>query len=375
MSLQPALPPGLQPGSSLQPASQVASTASPSSGSARVPIGLIGLDRSGLFHAERLSLRSDIAIVAACDPLTSEPPPPSPRLPGPHAADPRVYFRLEDLCSRTDFTTVLIAGPIDRRAEWAAQAIASGKDVVLDALPCPHADTLRELLAAAARTGRHVLVLPTRRGGTDFRTALEVVRGARLGNLYSARLLSWAKAVPHAAGSSVSRSRTEPDPFSFFAYQYVDQLLQLIGQPPRSVFARILPPAPREPASTAFTLAIGFEPGVDALVDVNLQSGAVLETGWMLAGARGGYGGGRIFLEEASGEICDAPVSQSDLPEIDVYGELLERARGEPGATASARDAERVLRVIDAARESSRTGNAVSIESAVSIEPPVSIEP
>ena len=99
----------------------------------------------------------------------------------------------------------------------------------------------------------------------------------------------------------------EVDPFAFFAYQYVDQLLQLFGARPQSVFGRILPPSTNEPAVTAFTLAIGFEPGIDALIDVNLESGAVLQTGWMLAGARGSYGGGRIYLPEASGEISDAP--------------------------------------------------------------------
>jgi predicted dehydrogenase len=224
---------------------------------------------------------------------------------------------------------------------------------------------MRELLAVARRTGRHLSILPTRRGGAEFRTALRIVRGDQLGPLYSARLLSWGKSVPQATSGSVSGSRTaqaEVDPFAFFAYQYVDQALQLFPGRPRSVFSRILCPSTSDPAVTVFMLAIAFGPAIDALIDVNLESGAVLQTGWMLAGARGGYSGGRIYLHDESGEICDAPVPQTDLPEIDLYGELVAFARGDSGHAASGEDAEIVMRVIDAARESSQTGQTVSLD-------------
>ena len=54
--------------------------------------------------------------------------------------------------------------------------------------------------------------------------------------------MCWAKAVPpDAASLSMNRSVPETPPgdgvFSFFAYQYVDQLLQLVRQQAKSVFA------------------------------------------------------------------------------------------------------------------------------------------
>ncbi len=161
----------------------------------------------------------------------------------------------------------------------------------------------------------------------------------------------------------------EVDLFAHFAYQYVDQLLQLLGRHPQSVFARILPTqaASNSIASTSitFTLAIAFDADVDsvadALIDVNLASGAVLQTGWMLAGASGGYSGGRIYLQEESGEISDEPVPPNDRPATDVYAELIASARGESLATSSVDDAETVMRVLDAARESSRLGQSVPL--------------
>jgi len=327
----------------------------------RVQLGLIGLDRAGQFHAERLSLRPEFEVVAGCEPMGEAPR----RLPGPRAADRPVYSRVDELLARADLDTVLIAGSTEHRAEWTLQALEAKKDVALDVPPCANACQMRELVAVARRTGRRLSILPTRRCGTEFRTALRIVVGDQLGPLDSARLISWGMAVPQATSGSVPGSRIadcDVDPFTFFAYQYVDQALQLLRGRPRSVFGRILPPSTSDPAAIAFALAIGFEPGIDALIDVNLKSGAVLQTGWMLAGARGGYSGGRIYLRDESGEICDAPVPQTDLPEIDVYGELVALARGKSDGTDSARDAEIVMRVIDAARESSRTGQTVPLD-------------
>jgi predicted dehydrogenase len=325
---------------------------------APVRMAVVGLDRSGLFHVQRLALRSEFEVVAACDTTASG----LLRLPGSHAADRPIYSGVDQLLSHEGYDTVLLAGPIERRVELGLQALNAGKHVALDSPPTVNAVQMRELVNAARRTGRRLSVVPSRRGGVEFRTALEIVRDDRLGSLYSARLLSWGKVVPDAGetpGPDSPARNVPADAFAFFAYQYVDQLLQLIDGRPCSVFGRIL--GPDEASSTVFTLLIDFENGRDALIDVNLESGAVLQTGWMLAGARGGYSGGRIYLEEASGEIADAPVSQSDLPEVDVYAELLDSA-AERGPTPSAHNAEVVMRVIDAARESSRTGQCVSID-------------
>jgi predicted dehydrogenase len=332
-------------------------------GPPRVRLAILGLDRSGQFHAERLSLRPEFEIVAVCDPSDA----PMRRLPGLPEHDRPVSLRLEDLWARPDVDTVLIAGPAKCRAAWAVQALAAGKHVCLDAPPCENGEQMRAVLAAARSSGKRVAVLSTRRSATEFRMALEIVQSERLGEIYSARLLSWGRAVPvdmSAGGPSPGDSAdAEPDVdlFAIFAWQYVGQLLRLVTSRPRSVFARILPPS-RSEALTAFTLSIAFEPGVDALIDVNLVSGAALHTGWMLAGARGGYAAGRIYLHDESGEICDAPVSPTDLREIDPYGDLLARPDENTGPGPSANAAERVLRVIDAARESSRSGQSVPLD-------------
>ncbi|HEV3138477.1 MAG TPA: Gfo/Idh/MocA family oxidoreductase, partial [Pirellulales bacterium] len=134
---------------SLSAASVPVSAGSSSVSGAPLRVGLIGLDRGGMFHAERLSLRADVALIAACDLSTAG----TRRLPGPHLEHSRVYSRVDDLLARTDIEAVLIAGPTSLRADWAEQALAAGKDVAIDPVPCASAGRMRDLLATAARTG------------------------------------------------------------------------------------------------------------------------------------------------------------------------------------------------------------------------------
>lgn len=366
---QTAAPGGARPGTPSR-ATSVSTAAATSTGvDARIRLGLIGLGPAGQFHAERLSLRPEFEIVAACDPAGQ----PARRLFGPRGTDRSINCDLAELLARADVAAVLITGPTPHGADWAERALRAGKHVCLDPPPCANANELRHLRSAARGTGRRLTVLPTFRGSADFRTALDVVR-VRLGSLNAARLVSWGTVVPPVVTAPASASAApgaigsvvgEVDLFAHFAYQYVDQMLQLLGRRPQSVFARILPMRAAD-TSIAFTLAIAFDAGgdaaADALIDVNLASGAMLQTGWMLAGADGGYCGGRVYLQEDSGEICDEPVPASDRPASDVYGELVATTRDESHAASSVDDAETVMRVLDAARESSRIGQSVPLE-------------
>jgi predicted dehydrogenase len=327
-----------------------------------VRIGLVGLGPTGAHHLERIRLRSDLRVVTACD-VRAE----TGRT---HPLCENISAQLTDLLARDDLDYILIAAPQNVRAELAVRAVAEGKNVAVESPPCVNGEEAGELLAAARCPGRTLCVLPTRRDGFDFRAARQAVVTGSLGTIEAARIVSWAKAVPPDCAEP-ARSPGEPETaagdevFTYFAYQYVDQLLQLIRRPPKSVFARISHPPASDPTATAFFLSLAFADGADALIDVNLHAGAALQTGWMLAGTSGAYCQQRIHLTEPSGEVCDAPVAPDEVPPIDIYAGLLRSARSEDERLESARDAQRVMRVLDAARLSSRTGQVVELLEAV----------
>jgi predicted dehydrogenase len=325
-------------------------------------IGLVGLGPTGAHHLERISLRSDLRVVSACD-IRAE----TGRT---HPLCENISPRLTDLLARDDLDYVLISAPQHVRAELAVRALHEGKNVAVESPPCVNGAQAQELLAAARCPDRTLCVLPTRREGFDFRAARHAVVTGSLGTIEAARIVSWAKAVPPDCAEP-ARSPGEPEiapgdeVFTFFAYQYVDQLLQLVRRPPQSVFARIAHPPDSDPTATAFFLSLAFADGADALIDVNLHAGAALQTGWMLAGTLGAYCQQRIHLTEPSGEVCDVPVAPDEVPPIDIYAGLLRGARSEDERLESARDAERVLRVLDAARLSSQRGQVVELFEAV----------
>jgi len=321
-------------------------------------IGLVGLGPGGAHHLERISLRSDMRVVAAWDD-------------GANAGRARALYpnaspRLVDMLVREDVDCILIAAPLAARAELAIRALDESKHVAVESPPCVNHQQASQLLTEIQRPGRGLYVLPTRRDGFDFRAALHTVAAGTLGTVQSARITSWAKAVPpDFAEAARPPAQAEVAPgdgvFTFFAYQYVDQLLQLVRRRPCSVFARISHPPASDPMATAFFLWIAFDDGGDAVIDVNLHAGAALHTGWMLAGSAGAYCQQKTYLTEPSGEVCDMPITPADLPLFDIYGELLQTARSESTRFESAQDAATVMRVIDAARFSDRTGEVFTL--------------
>jgi predicted dehydrogenase len=325
-------------------------------------IGLVGLGPCGAHHLERISLRSDMRVVAAWDN--------SVEAAGARALFPNASPRLVDLLAREDVDCILIAAPLAVRAELAIRALDESKHVAVESPPCANGEQALALLAETRRPGCGLCVLPTRRDGFDFRAALHTVAAGTLGTVQSARITSWAKAVPpDFAEAARNPTQVEVTPgdgvFTFFAYQYVDQLLQLVRRRPRSVFARITHPPASDPTATVFFLWIAFDEGGDAVIDVNLHAGAALHTGWMLAGSAGAYCQQRTYLTEASGEVCDMPITPADLPPFDVYAELLRTARSESTCFKSAEDAATVMHIIDAARLSARSGQAVELSDEV----------
>jgi predicted dehydrogenase len=318
---------------------------------------LLGLGRAGAYHLERIGVRQDLQIVAACAADAEDD--------SPHPLCRNVLPRIDDLLSRDDLDSILIAAPPELRGRLTLQSLEAGKNVAVETPPCRDGQEARRLLASARRAGRSLCVLSSRREGLDFRAARQVTVGGELGTIEAARIVSWMKAVPAEDVPPVHDERSTDDTstatFRFFAFQYVDQLLQLIGRPAQTVFARIPNQPASDPTATAFLITVGFGAGIDGLIDVNLHSGAALHTGWMLAGTKGAYCQQRTWIAEPSGEICDIPVVPAKILPIDPYAALSSVGCSGDDVLCSAWEAVAVMDVIDASLESSRRGEVVRL--------------
>ncbi len=325
------------------------------SGNQVVRVGLIGLGRVGAHHLERISLRGDLQVAAAC--LTD-----GESLEAVHPLCRNVAAGVDDLLARDDVDVVLITGPLRLRCGLALASLAAGKHVALDSPPVLSSGEAHQLLVAARRLDRSVCVVSTRRGGLDFRSACEIASRGELGSIRSARIISWGRGVPpDANGKCSSPADSADEAFEFFAYQYIGQLFQLVRRPPAGVYARIPRNAETIAGATAFLITVFFPDGADAVIDVNLGSPRAFHSGWVLAGTEGVYQGGQLAIADPSGEMCETPVCVAEPPVFDVYAGMIAASRAPNGCVHSIEEALSVLRTIEAARESARFGETVRL--------------
>ncbi len=334
-------------------------------------IGVAGLGRAGMFHVERLGLRDDCRVAALFDDC----PAASVRS-GVRAA--RLHAGWKEFLADGEVEMVLLAAPPALHAELAIQALAAGKHVLVETplgLNLAEADAVA---AAALRTGRSVSVAHTRRWDDDFRTARAALAGGELGRPLAMKFVNWHYHPPslqdsaRRPGSAAAGIDDGLPPVHWrhhaasgggvlweFGVPGFDQLLQLAGASPLSVYARLFP-SPAGPADDGFLAIVTFPGNLTAHVEVHRAVPAPLSTGWTIVGDRGSYSGFTQYTATPDGEVVDvplAPVSGDD----DFYGRLFRHLRlGEPNPVPIGQ-ARAVIALIEAVRQSARSGDCVEV--------------
>jgi predicted dehydrogenase len=355
---------------------------------AAIRLGVAGLGRAGMFHIESIGLRDDCRIVAAYDDCA--------------AARKRArisncvgHASWNEFLGNDEIEVVLIAAPPALHAELAIAALAAGKHVLVETPLCLNVVEADAMIAAAARFGRSISVAHLRRWDDDFRTAQSTLASGELGPLQAIKLINWQynprrtmKRSKGLANSQEHSNCAESGPASIpgddipsdywrddaatgggvlweFGIHYFDQLLQLTDRPVESVYSCLAPSMPPSRAALSaedsFLTVISFSGGLTAQVEVSRSAAAPLSTGWMIAGALGGYAGFTQYSPTPDGEVADfslAPVpSQAD----EFYEKLVRHLRmGEPNPV-SAEEARRSVVLIEAVRESARSGQVVKM--------------
>jgi predicted dehydrogenase len=354
-------------------------------------IGVAGLGRAGLHHVERIGLREDCQVVALHDdcPAARE------RVRGLRAAMRAAWG---ELLADRDVEVVLLATPPALHAELAIAALAAGKHVLVETPLCLNLVEADAVTAASRRSGRSVIVAHTRRWEEDFRTAQATLDSGELGRLVALKLINRhynPRRVPARSFSSrdagspsvaaqVSHRETGSDfpgrqtgsasdvwhwrdhaasgggALWEFGIHYFDQLLQLAGRPAESVFARTWG-APGGESDDGFLAIVNFGGDLVAQVEVNRTAAASLSTGWMIDGSSGSYAGSMKYLPTAQGEIVDLPVDPIEGAMDEFYSRLARHLRlGEPNPVPP-EEARGSIALIEAVRESSRSGEVVCI--------------
>lgn len=332
-------------------------------------IGVAGLGRAGSFHIERLGLREDCRIVATYDDC-----------PAALARSPRTvrpaHGTWQDFLADGQVELVLVASPPALHAEMTMAALAAGKHVLVETPFCLSLFEADAIIAAADRHGRQVYVAQARRWVDDFRIAQSVLESGELGRPAAMKLINWQyNLTPSltAAGPSVWAKEFNPAISEWrndaqsgggvlweFGVHYFDQLLQLVGRPAESVFARLTPAASAR-CDDGFVAIVNFSDDLTAHVEVNRMAAAPLSTGWMIAGERGSYAAGTQFVPTREGEVVDTPVS-AECPLPDAFYEMVvQNLRYGAPHPVPLIQARQTIAIIEAARRSARTGQVAPV--------------
>jgi phthalate 4,5-cis-dihydrodiol dehydrogenase len=142
-----------------------------------IRIGIAGLGLAGAFMIRAAAAHPRVALYAAMDPL------PRPCEAFAREFGAKVYSHFHDLCRDPSVEAIYISSPHRFHASQAAEAMEHGKHVLVEK---PLALTLEEcdaVVAAADRTGRHLIVGHTHAFDPNVREMHRLIQSGELGRL------------------------------------------------------------------------------------------------------------------------------------------------------------------------------------------------
>ena len=162
----------------------VAARQSPSE---RVRLGVIGLRNQGKQLTETLAGFADVEIAALCDVDPQQFASAVKVVQETRRTTPRCESDFRRLLDDADIDAVVIAAPDHWHAWMTALACQAGKDVYLESPATHSVGESAPVLSAVQSSGRIVQVGLQQRSGAHFQSAVEAVRGGRLGTVNLAR--------------------------------------------------------------------------------------------------------------------------------------------------------------------------------------------
>lgn len=344
-------------------------------------IGIIGYGGMGEYHAEKLQGMEDFEVASVYD-INPERVAKAQK-DGLHGAN-----SLEDFLQDESFGTVLIAVPNNFHKSLSIASLEAGKNVICEKPVMMNAADLEDVIAVSLRVGKLFSVHQNRRWDKDFLIVKKMLDDNLLGTpFYIESRVQGSKGIP-------GDWRCVPEAGGGMLYDWgvhlIDQILWMVDSPVTQVYAHLLSVKFPE-VDDNFKLLLRFANGLSALVEVDTYTFIQLPR-WHLSGDRGTAQvdsfacDGRmvhakssemhweqgIVYTEAGPTRTMAPrpkesVEESPLPQVecdsrDYYRNFRDADQGSTQLIVRPEQALRVMRVIDAAFLSEKTGQCIQVE-------------
>lgn len=293
-----------------------------------IGVGVVGVSSTSRFLCERLSLRSDLRLVAVDGIENSG----APLRPGSTALE---------VIEAPDVRVIHFAAGSSSHAMLAA--LAQLKSIIVEAPHMLTSDELEKLAGTADRYGQFAAIYEPRRWDRDFLQARFALESGRLGKLLRLRYSVHDSCLP---GELFPLGIAKE-----LGSHILDQMLQLVGPNALNVPDGSAPfvwrhfPSARD-RSEGFTASFEFAEDVTAMVEIQTRSLLSTRSGWMVEGTTGAYRNGSLFTRTPDGEIVDEPLPAPTVSSDPFLDALSNKLRGNSADLPTVRDAIRVAALL-----------------------------
>lgn len=304
----------------------------------------------------------------------------------------QAFDNLEDFLASHLFDLVVIAVPNQYHCPYTCAALEAGYHVLCEKPVAMSVEELEKMIACAERTGKMFTVHHNRRFDRDALIVKEVLAGGKLGNLISVesrvhsangngQMFGWRMFADHGGGF-----------FGDWGIHVLDQVLDVVRSPIRSVFGVVRTLGTADAGEDYTKIIVTFKDGVTAQIEATDFAPLPMPK-WVIYGDKGalrvdgicGETGtlrciGASHVEETSvpvypNETVDArtygkavvdaweetTVPETPIPQdwAQLYLNLAAYLDGKESLAVTPESVLRCFRVLEAAKRSSETGEAV----------------
>ncbi len=331
-----------------------------------IKVGIVGLGSMGIWHAQRARRLPGFELHSVCD-IT-----PAQRELARRDYGCPAYGELDEFLADRGLDLVVVATPSHAHERPVVKALRAGKHVLCEKPLARTEAEARRMFAAARRAGRTLMTFQNRRGDSDFLTVQKVVASGRLGRLHDIRLIRWCWTdimctfgVKSYRPGWRTRAAYGGGTLLDFGAHYFDQLLLLLRSPIQTVFGDLRGRRWTRDADDQFLAVLRTRDGTVAQVEYSQNAQVPVQVEWAITGEQAGFcyrpDQSVLYARDQRGREHVQPVRNRREDWDILYRNLRQvlAGRAEPAVRPS--QTLRLMRVLDAIRESSRTGRVVRL--------------
>jgi predicted dehydrogenase len=334
-------------------------------------VGIIGYGRIGAEHATWLARCKNIRAVAVADPTPA-------RRDLASKNNLRVFDSPAPLHADNSIDAILISTPTSMHFDHASAALNAGKHVMVEKPIAVDVAQTKELIDLAKSQNRILGVFHNRRWDADFLTVRRAISSSVFGKIINieSRLGQWSSCVGPAAKDYRPNWRNEAafggGGLFDWGSHFLDQLLLLMHPVrPARVFAQLRANIWSSDCDDFARLAIDFDTDAVALLEINTTTTQPLPR-WHIDGTLGSaYSPPSMEFDvhrwaeldfvpaDSAKPSFRLPLAPPGLTEMQIWDQFAAAINDGTRAAVTADSVLPMMIVLDAARESNRTGEAI----------------